>query len=59
MGQVVKKMLLLKLLEQLGRVFARGYRQELWMDKRPRHKGKYWWNNVSNSVSQKLKLWKE
>ena len=33
--QVVKKILLLKVLAYFGNSFARIYRQELWMDKRP------------------------
>ena len=33
--RVVKKIHLLKLLEQFGRSFGKGYRQQLWMDKRP------------------------
>ena len=54
--QVVKKMLLLKVI----RSFDTGYRQYLWMNKRPsRHKEACWWNyDVGNSVIVKHKLWK-
>ena len=52
--QVVKKMLLLKVI----RSFDTGYRQYLWMNKRPsRYKEACWWNyDVGNSVIEKHKL---